>query len=280
MSGRASTPARAESRGGRGGRDADGKPRLTASARSALIPLSILSSVGLYYGVGIPLWTVALTVFLPVSALYLAAPWLARRSMAHLDREIVRLLARGERARLLGAYHRALLFRLFGEPPLVAERLGLVHAQLGQAKLAREAYERAADGWGGEPPISVTLGIANACYTLGDDEAAEPPYRELLRADHRLVVVLHNLAHGLVRKSAKNPASRAKAQLKEAVSLATEGLGVAAGGAHEKSLQLTLAEAHAALGDKKESRRILDELGELDGELGERLATVKARLSV
>ena len=36
----------------------------------------------------------------------------------------------------------------------------------------------------------------------------EPAYRELLRADHRLTIVLHNLAHGLVRKSVKNTGGR------------------------------------------------------------------------
>src|SRR6185436_5939835 len=102
-------------------------------------------------------------------------------------------------AGLMGVFRSAWVFRLFANPALVAERKGLVHAQLGQAREAREAYESASDGWGGYPPMSVTLGLANACYALGDDEAAEAAYREILRHGPRLPAAIHNLAHGLVR---------------------------------------------------------------------------------
>lgn len=250
---------------------------LVSSTRAALVPLSLVASAALYYGAGVPLWIVAAAVTAPLFLLYAFAPVIARRQMVRLDREVVRLLAKGDRPGLMRAYQRAIAFRLFGSPALVAERRGLVHAQLGQARDARQAYEQASDGWGGEPPISVTLGLANACYALGDDEAADAPYRELLAKGHRLPVVLHNLGHGLVRRAAK-AGKGSKKMLRDAVEIATEGLRVAADGAHEAPLKLTLAEARAALGEKKEARALVDSLGEPNGELGERLATVRAKL--
>lgn len=171
-----------------------------ALTRNALIPASIASCFVLVYVVEAnPVWV--FPVGLAVMALYLLAPGIGRRSLSRFDRDAVQLLARGKKSELEARYRRALGMRLFAAPAIVAERRGLVAAEVGAPERARDAYLAALEGYGpGEAPLSVRLGLAHACYALGDDEEAIRHYRAVVAESGGLPQVAQRFAHALARR--------------------------------------------------------------------------------
>lgn len=219
-----------------------------ALARNALIPASIATCFVLVYVVEIdPVWVFPIGI--AVMALYLLAPLIGKRSLARFDRDIVQLLARGEKRELEGRYGRALGMRIFAAPALVAERRGLVAAELGVPERAREAYLSALEAYGpGEAPLSVRLGLAHACYALGDDEEAIRHYRAVLTQSGALPIVRERLAHSLARRGE---------DLDEAERLVEELLA-SAGDEPPAERLLLRALVHAKQGRQDEARTLLE----------------------
>lgn len=215
-------------------------------ARNILIPTSIVLCFVLVYVVGVPVKWV-----LPIGAafmlLYVLAPVLARRSLASFDREAVQLLASGRRSQLVARYRRALGMRLFAAPALVAQRRGMVASELGHASAARAAFEEASEGWGGEPPLAVRLGLAHASFALRDDGEAIRHYRRVLGEAPGLPHVARNLAHALARHGD---------DLVEAERLSADLLAKAGDGASAE-LALLRALVHAKRGQRGPARKLL-----------------------
>jgi hypothetical protein len=231
---------------------AEPAPALT---RNALIPLSIVVCFVLVYVVrAAPFWVLPIGAL--VTALYLAAPWVGRRSTARLDRDLVRFLSRGEQRRLAGRYRRAIGMRLFAPPAVAAERRGLVAAESGDHRRARDAYRAAEAGYGeGEAPLSVRLGLAHACYALGDDESAVLGYRAVLRDAPGLPRVKVSLAHALARSGR---------DLREAERLTEELLRQAGDAPGEITLLRALV--HARRGQKGPAKKLLRACEGVEGE--------------
>jgi tetratricopeptide (TPR) repeat protein len=143
--------------------------------------------------------------------LYALAPAWARASLAHFDRDLVRLLSSGRREALGRCYARALGMRLFAPPALIAERRALVAAELGETREARVSFRRALAEYGPDAPLRVMLGYAHACYALCDDDEAIRMYERLLQGTGELPGVKRNLAHAYLR--AGQDAERALALL-------------------------------------------------------------------
>jgi Tfp pilus assembly protein PilF len=195
-------------------------------------------------------------------ALYLLAPRLGKRSLARFDRDVVQLLARGERAGLDARYRRALGMRLFAAPAIVAERRGLCAAEVGSPERARAAYHDALEGYGpGEAPLSVRLGLAHACYALGDDEEAIRNYRAVAKESGGLPRVTQSFAHSLARRGE---------DLEEAERMA-EQLLADAGASPPAEPLLLRALVHAKRGQKGPARKILKTTSDTDSELAARL---------
>lgn len=246
----------------------DGAPHMQARTepppaltRNALIPASIATCFVLVYAVEVrPFWVFPIGI--AVMALYLAAPWIGKRSLARFDRDAVQLLARGRRADLEPRYRRALGMRLFAPPALVAERRGFVAAETGAPARAREAYLAALEGYGpGEAPLAVRLGLAHACYALGDDDEAIRAYRSVMNDAGGLPRVAQSLAHALARRGD---------DLNEAERLADELLRDA-GERASAEVRLLRALVHAKRGQKAPARKLLTACRDADGELAKRL---------
>lgn len=171
-----------------------------ALARNLLIPGSIVTCFVLVYVVGVRV-EAAVSLGLAAMALYVTAPALGRRSLARFDRDTVQLLARGRRSALPGRYRRALAMRIFAPPALVAQRRGMVAAECGHPEAAREAFREALEGWEGEAPLAVRLGLAHASFALGDDLEAVRLYRAVLAESPELPQVARNLEHALARSA-------------------------------------------------------------------------------
>jgi hypothetical protein len=178
------------------------KPGIAAPAiaRAALIPLSISTCFVLYYVAGLPFWAVVLAS-LPFMVGFSLAPKWAKSSTTRFDRDALGLLMNKKHEALRARYGRALGMRLFGPPAVAAERRGMVALESGDPAGARGAYQRAMDGYDdGEPPVSVQLGYAHACFALGDDEEAVRVYRDVLSRAGTLPKVQENLDQALARQ--------------------------------------------------------------------------------
>lgn len=186
------------------------KPGIAAPAvaRAALIPLSISTCFVLYYVAHVPFWVVALTS-LPFLLAFALAPKWAAASTAAFDRDKVALLMTKSHDKLRRRYARAVGMRVFGPPAIAAERRGLIALEGGDAGAARVAYKKAIDGYDdGEPPLSVQLGYAHACFETGEDEEAIRHYRDVLRRAGSLPKVQENLDRAIAR-SRKQPTAAA-----------------------------------------------------------------------
>ncbi len=231
----------------------EGTEPAPALTRNALIPLSIVTCFVLVYVVHAPSWAV-LPVGALVMALYVLAPGIGRRSMARFDRDLVQLLAKGRRAELRGRLGRAIGMRLFEAPARVAERRGLVAAESGDPRAARDAYRAALEGYGeGKAPLAVRLGLAHASYALGDDAAAMEGYRAVLASGASLPRVSRNLAHVLARRGE---------DLGEAEGLVEQLLA----GGGPPDLVLLRALVHAKKGQRGPARKLLKKTADAEGE--------------
>ncbi len=170
-----------------------------ALLRNALLPLSIIVAMVLYYGVRLPFAVAAGGAF-PFLLLYLLAPTWARASAAAFDRDVVPLLMRKDPAALNARFDRSLGMRLFAPPAVVAERRGLVEAQRGRHAGAREAYREALEGYGIGAPLAVLLGHAHACFELGLTDEAILAYEKVLIRDKTLPLVKSNLAKTYLKR--------------------------------------------------------------------------------
>jgi len=240
-----------------------------ATAHAALVPLSVVSCVALYYLGHWPLaWVVVAAA--PFMALFVAAPFLARASMASFDRDIIGLLAKKSPAVLESRFRRALGMRLFGAPVLVAERAGLVAWESGDAARARHAYKDALDAYGSNAPASVLVGYAHACHAVGDDREAVRAYERVLKSVGGIPRVHRNLAHALAR-TADEP--------REALRVADEALERCNDDVLSAELRLVKAIAHARLGDRLRARKLLREVeGREGGDIGSLREEAERRL--
>lgn len=172
-----------------------------AVLRAALIPASLVVVFFLIYGAELPFF-VAASASVPFLGLFLIAPFWVRASTQRFDRDVVRLLTTDRKGDLPGRFRRAIGMRLFAPPAWVAERRGLVAAELGKPAEARQAYRRAMKGYD-EPdlaPMPVLLGYAHASYALGDDIEAIRWYRKVLATQGPMPRLERNLGHALIRR--------------------------------------------------------------------------------
>ena len=223
--------------------------------RHALIPLSIVISFVLVYGLRLPPWWIVL-VAAPLIALYLAAPGIGRASLARFDRDAVALLARGRSDRLRRRFARALGMRLFAPPALVAERRGLVAAESGRPGPARAAYRSALAMYPEDrAPLGVRLGLAHANFALRDDAEAIRLYRAILRESGSYPRVARNLAHALARRGE---------DLKDAEALADRAIAEAGDDPPAETL-LVRAFVHARRGQRGPAKKLLRRTRDAEG---------------
>jgi hypothetical protein len=132
-----------------------------AGTRELILPVTVLGSFVLYYVLELPGWTVV-ALALPMGVIFALAPSWAARSVASFDRDLVRLLASGQRAALRRRYALALGMRVFSPPAVSAERRAVVAAENGLAREAKAGYLVALDSYGKRAPLRVLLGYAHA----------------------------------------------------------------------------------------------------------------------
>lgn len=189
-------------------------PRLELSFRNLLLLAVPVLAVGLRWGYGASTRTVTLVVA-PILAFSFALGPLLRLRARRFERELLRRIQLRQTAGLRSLYARQVLLRLFATPAYLAARRAMIAQELGDHAMARSDFRLALSGTEEGAQLPLIVGLANACYALGDDVEAEPLYRDALRRGARYPAVFHHLAHGLGRRNLK---------LDEAIELAEEGL--------------------------------------------------------
>lgn len=167
--------------------------------RNGLLPLSLVATFALVYWARLPVWLAAI-VASPLMILFVLAPTWATASARAFDRDALRLRAAGRGRQLRRRFDRALGMRLFAAPAIVAERLGDVLREQGDAAGARRAYLRALEAAGPTPTLASILGLAHAAYAAGEHAEAIGAYRRVLEIDDTLPRVRLRLAHALLRR--------------------------------------------------------------------------------
>jgi hypothetical protein len=238
-----------------------------AGSRELILPVTVLGCFVLYYVLELPGWTV-FALALPMGLLFALAPRWAARSVASFDRDLVRLLATGQRAALRRRYAYALGMRLFSPPAVSAERRAVVAAENGLPREAKAGYLVALHSYGKPAPLRVLLGYAHACYSLGDDTQAISTYRELLEHAGALPGVRRNLAHALVRRGES---------LREALELMDVDAATDGHGARGAERDLMRALAHAKLGERERATELAGRSAGADSELAESLRVALQR---
>jgi len=198
----------------------------------------MLICAGVYYGAG---WSLSYVVGLACALLLVQswiAPWI-RTSRERLDRDLLTLIAKGQKNQLAPRLAAAWGFRLFGAPGEIEERRGRVLAEVGDAVGAQRAYASALEGYGGAAPLGVVSGFANAAYRAGDDATSIEALRAALDAAPHLGQVRLELGHAIVRSGGR---------LAEAEALYGPE-------AHERILLQAAAALHAA--DPSRARKLL-----------------------
>ncbi len=190
-------------------------PRLELSLRNLLLLAIPVLAVALRWGYGMSTRTVTLAV-LPVLVFSVSLGPLLRLRARRFEREMLRRIQLRQTATLRGLYARQVLLRLFASPAYLAARRAMIAQELGEHAAARDDFRLALAGTDEAAQLPLIVGLANACWALGDDAEAEPLYRDALRRGARYPAVYHHLAEGLLRRNIK---------LDEAIELAEEGLG-------------------------------------------------------
>jgi hypothetical protein len=188
-------------------------PRLELSFRNLLLLAVPVLAIGLRWGYGMSTRTVT-TVVAPILLFSFALGPLLRLQARRFERELLRRIQLRQTGGLRSLYARQVLLRLFASPAYLAARRAMIAQELGEHGAAKGAFRLALSGTEEAAQLPLIVGLANACYALGDDAEAEPLYRDALRRGARYPTVFHHLAHGLGRRNIK---------LDEAIELAEEG---------------------------------------------------------
>ncbi len=247
--------------------------RVRLSFRNGFIPVLIVAAVIIRLKSRAPIWIFGIFIALILLYFY-AMPRVIERRLKKLDREIRMRMARGKAKELLPYVRRRIVLRLLAPGPAIASRLGLACASAGEWKPAARYYREALeDGKLTDAQrLPLELGLANACYELGEDKEAEELYRHLAKYGTVLPEASHNLAHVLVRN---NRAGKEAERLLDEAEAAATTPGLA------RRVVLTRAE-HALARRRWDSvRELLDGLDPegLDPELRKRLESLRKRLA-
>jgi len=177
--------------------------------RGALLALGLGAVVVLQYGLRWPFgW--AILGGLPFVAVFLAAPWLARRSLQAFDRDAMVYLARGQAGRLPGRYRRAWGLRWLAPTPLRDERRGLALAEAGSGSEALRAYRGAVaayDDMGVRPTPGAVHGWARLASEQDRPEEAVVAWRRLRSLGASVPELDQRLAEAEARLSEPSPSS-------------------------------------------------------------------------
>ncbi len=166
-----------------------------------LIPVSVLTSAVLLYGLHVPFGGV-LVVAGGFLALYLSAPGLVRRSRDAFDKDALAIRAskaEGRAGKLAARLEQAWALRVFGAPADVHARRGMIADEAKRPREAREHYRRALAAWDGELPLATLVGYANASYLAGDDVEAVVHFQKVLERGAMLPRLHVRLAHATLR---------------------------------------------------------------------------------
>ncbi|MDH4048819.1 MAG: PA2778 family cysteine peptidase [Gammaproteobacteria bacterium] len=170
-------------------------------------PVLVLQNLGVSFA---PAWHYAVVIGYSTTQRELVLRSGTTRRLAMSGRTFLRTWKRGD-------YWGIVLLEPDGIPPTIDKRrflrmLAAVEGS-GQLELARAAYAAATERWPEEP--LAWLGTGNTYFALGDLDAAEKAYRQLLVVQPADIVGMNNLASLLIARSSCSEAAEliATAQL-------------------------------------------------------------------
>lgn len=146
--------------------------------RRALLPLSLLALVLLYFFFGVPIWALAvLTLWIPLY--YLVYPSYVRKRWSQFDKEFAQKFQKGQYKQLLEVYRDQWFLRKFGPKAEMLGKLALIYSAMDKYREAEQALERALDHAGPGQKQRLFFNLANVKFELSKYEDAEQIYRAL-----------------------------------------------------------------------------------------------------
>lgn len=154
-------------------------------------------------GVGLRLgltWRRALLLLAPLVAVELLLRlWVSRR-VPRFERELMGLLQSGRAEEALGLASRQPLLRLAGPSYLLQGKLALIYRQLGRTADAAAALRQALTDAPSASRFSLSVGLADCLYLLGEDGEAERVYRASLAERNATASPGTNLARLILKR--------------------------------------------------------------------------------
>lgn len=154
------------------------KSGLQIDWRRALLPLSLLALVLLYFFFRVPIWLLALfTLWIPLY--YLVYPSYVRKRWSQFDKEFAAKFQKGQYKELLELYRDQWFLRKFGPKAEMLGKLALIYSAMDKYREAEQALERALDHAQPGQQQRLFFNLANVKFELSKYEDAEQIYRAL-----------------------------------------------------------------------------------------------------
>lgn len=154
------------------------KRGIQISWQRGLLPMSLLILFVLQFGLGAPVWVIAVFM-LWIPLYYIALPLYTRRKWAQFDKDFARQFQKGDYKALLIQYRDQWFLRKFGPQAEMLGKLGLIYAAMHQYREAEDALEKAIDHAHRSQRDKLYFNLAGVKYELGRYEAAEQILRSL-----------------------------------------------------------------------------------------------------
>lgn len=145
-----------------------------------------------------------LIVVLPLAAIEGLLRLLAGPRLKVFSQQVHRLMQEGADEKLLPYYTQQRFLQFAGPSYLLLDKLGLIHAHLGNAAAAAAAYQDALDEAPGKKQVEIAIKLADALRLSGEHEKAERFYREVVAVTDEHAQTNQHLAELLLARDPKS----------------------------------------------------------------------------
>lgn len=224
--------------------------RLTLWPKRLLFLAYAVAAIMVVLQLGLSRVPAALVVVLPLAAIEGLLRLLAGPRLKVFTQQVHRLMQEGADEKLLAYYDQQRFLQFAGPSYVLLDKLGLIHAHLGNAAAAAAAYQDALDEAPGKKQVEIAIKLADALRLSGEHEKAERFYREVVAVTDEHAQTNQHLAELLL---ARDPTSD------EALELLRKADQHARRDAEGAILRCNLVRLLLDRGEPDEAKRVLEQ---------------------
>lgn len=157
-------------------------PKLRLYPKRLLFLIYGVAATMIVFRMGVPRYPAIAIVLGPLVAAEALFRLLSGPKVKAFGQEILRLMQQGDDEALLPFFEEQRFLRFAGPPFELADKLGLIHAHLGNFAAAADAYRDALDGAPNKRQVEIAIKLGDALRLAGKSEEAERMYREIVAA--------------------------------------------------------------------------------------------------